>query len=68
MKKKKYTREEFCELAGINNRSRLHQVMKGSKSKGYEYPPLLIEGEDYVKTEYVFFESALKKLQVCRTL
>jgi len=51
------------EAAGINNRQRLNQLMNGYKSKGTEYPPLLIEGIDYKKQDIVFFESAVDKLK-----
>lgn len=61
--KKFYTKEEFMKATGINNRSRLHQILFGYSSKGYTISPKLIEGKDFVKTEYVFFPSALKKLK-----
>lgn len=61
--KKFYTKEEFMKVTGINNRSRLHQILFGYSSKGYTIPPKLVEGKDFVKTEYVFFSSALKKLK-----
>lgn len=63
MSKKFYTKEEFMRAVGINNRSRLHQIISGYMTHGKTIPPKLVEGEDFLKTEYVFFESALKKLK-----
>ncbi len=64
---KAYTRKEFMEAAGINNRQRLSQLMKGCKNKRngkiYITDPVLIEGVDYVKQKIIFFESALEKLK-----
>ena len=63
MSKKFYTKKEFCKLAGINNDSRLNQIIKGWNNHGYVTPPALVEGKDFVVTGgYIFFESALKKL------
>ena len=65
--KKKYTKEEFMKLAGINNRQRLNQLMNGYKNKknGKEYfiEPVLKKGKDYKVSEIVFFESALEKIK-----
>ncbi len=62
MNKKYYTKEEFMRAAGINNRSRLHQIISGYTTHGKTIPPKLIEGKDFIKTEYIFFESAIKKM------
>jgi len=61
--KKFYTKEEFMRIAEINNRSRLHQIISGYNTHGNYIPPKLIEGKDFVKTEYIFFESAIKKIK-----
>lgn len=58
-----YTKEEFMRAVGINNRSRLHQILRGYTTRGKFIPPKLEEEVDFVKTEYIFFESALKKLK-----
>jgi hypothetical protein len=67
LSKTKYTKDEFMKLAGINNRQRLDQLMNGYKNikngKEYKFEPVLIEGKDFVKSEIVFFESALKKIK-----
>lgn len=63
MNKKFYTKEEFMQAVGINNRSRLHQILFGYKTHSINVPPKLEEGKDFIKTEYVFFESAIKKLK-----
>jgi len=55
------TRKEFLRAAGINNRQRLQQLMRGFSVKGKFYPPVLIEGVDFKELE--FFPSALKKLK-----
>jgi len=58
------TRKEFLRAAGINNRQRLQQLMRGYKrSDGKFVPPVLIEGEDFLTKEVEFFDSALKKLK-----
>jgi hypothetical protein len=61
--KKYFTLEEFMNEVGINNRSRLHQIINGYSSKGYEYKPVLEEGKDFVRTNYIFFPSAIKKIK-----
>lgn len=65
--KKYYTKEEFMNLCNINNRSRLHQILFGfNQKKGdkiYNIEPKLIEGEDFIKSDYLFFPSAIKKMQ-----
>ncbi len=62
MNKKYYTKEEFMRAVGINNRSRLHQIISGYKTHGKIISPRLIEGKDFVRTEYIFFNSAIKKM------
>lgn len=67
MNKKFLTKKEFMNLAGLNNRQRLNQLMNGYKnkkgSKEYFVPSTLKEGKDFVKTGIVFFESALEKIK-----
>ena len=67
MSKKYYTKEEFMKMFNISNRSRLHQILFGfNQKKGakiYNIEPKLIEGEDFIKSDYLFFDSAIKKMQ-----
>lgn len=68
MTKKFYTQEKFMQLAGINNRQRLNQLMVGYRQikngKEYSIPPKLGEGKDFVHAGTIFFPSALKKIKV----
>ena len=57
-----YTKEEFMKEVNINNRSRLNQIIRGYTSKGYNYPAKLVEGVDFIRTEYIFFPSAINKM------
>jgi hypothetical protein len=72
---KKYYKKEFMKLAGINNRQRLSQLIRGYENKKgdatYKIPPILKASEDYKKVKceccgsstIVFYESALKKIK-----
>jgi len=55
------TRKEFLKAAGINNRQRLQQLMRGYNKNGKFIPPVLVKGVDFKELE--FFPSALKKLK-----
>ncbi|MBI1939191.1 MAG: hypothetical protein HYS25_13865 [Ignavibacteriales bacterium] len=61
--KKYYSKEDFMKLAGIKSRQHLHQLMKGQRRGGYDYPPVLIEGKDFENVGLIFFESAFKKIK-----
>jgi len=54
------TRKEFIKAAGINNRQRLQQLMRGYNKKGKFIQPILVNGVDFKELE--FFPSALEKL------
>lgn len=63
-------KEEFMERAGINNSQRFYQLISGHKQKVagtiYIYDPVLTEGEDYIKIDYIFFPSALQKIKALK--
>lgn len=56
-------KDEFMKLAGINNRQRLHQLLKGFTTGKYHYPPVLKKGEDYDDLGMIFYPSALQKIK-----
>ena len=61
MKPKTYTRTEFMQKTGINDRRKLSKLIAGYKSRKIFIPPVLIKGVDY--EEMKFFQSAVEKVE-----
>jgi len=53
------TRKEFLKAAGINNRQRLQQLMRGYNKNVKFIPPVLVKGVDF--KESIFFAILIPK-------